>query len=465
MRSILILVISVGILCLGPQPSFSFSISESLALALETNPRARIAYSQIIKSQADLREKKSDYYPDVDLTLARGWNQVETQEFINQGIGPQSRSDRYEQRLKITIPIFDATLPAAVRRERYQLSGRISKSRAALNSLALDAGLSHLEVVRISEIGKLIDEQTSLLSEFIEVVKDKERSGVATSLDVGRAENALNALEAQKQVNTVELLLSAAQYEVLVGQSPTNLEEPELPISYLPASVEDARTLAGKINEEISSTKNDFLAARADVDFNRGKYLPNLSMELEASKTGNADGTAGVTTDFRAMLFLRWKLFDGFKTGAQVIAARSEVIEQAARYDLEKLEVNDRVRTNFLLIKQQKVSLDVAGKSADQAEENFFRYLDEYELGEREIQDLIDSARTTFSSKVAVIDNRIRMKKSAFRLLGEIGILIPSTDNSILNIDGEDALQSFDLLTGSRLFNSDKITKEKSIVE
>jgi len=250
-----------------------------------------------------------------------------------------------------------------------------------------------------------------------------------------------------------------------VGQNPPNLEEPELPISYLPASVEDARTLAGKINEEISSTKNDFLAARADVDFNRGKYLPNLSMELEASKTGNADGTAGVTTDYRAMLFLRWKLFDGFKTGAQVIAARSEVIEQAARYDLEKLEVNDRVRTNFLLIKQQKVSLDGAEKSANQAEENFFRYLDEYELGEREIQDLIDSARTTFSSKVAVIDNRIRMKKSAFRLLGEIGILIPSTDNSILMIDGEDALQSFDLLTGSRLFNSDKITKEKSIVE
>ncbi len=320
MRSILTLVGCVGILCLGPQPSFSFSISESLALALETNPRARIAYSQIIKSQADLREKKSDYYPDVDLTLARGWNQVETQDFINQGIGPQSRSDRYEQRLKIKIPIIDATLPAAVRRERYQLSGRISKSRAALNSLAIDAGLSHLEVVRISEIGKLIDEQTSLLSEFIEVVKDKERSGVATSLDVGLAENALNALEGQKQVNTVEVLLSAAQYEVLVGQYPTNLEEPELPISYLPASVEDARTLAGKINEKISSTKNDFLAARADIDFNRGKYLPNLSIELEASKTGNADGTAGVTTDYRAMLFLRWRLFDGFKTGAQVMA-------------------------------------------------------------------------------------------------------------------------------------------------
>ncbi len=147
------------------------------------------------------------------------------------------------------------------------------------------------------------------------------------------------------------------------------------------------------------------------------------------------------------------------------MAARSEVIEQAARYDLEKLEVNDRVRTNFLLIKQQKVSLDVAEKSANQAEENFFRYLDEYELGEREIQDLIDSARTTFSSKVGVIENRIRMKKSAFRLLGEIGILIKSTDNSILKIDGEDALQSFDLLTGSRLFKSDKITKEKSIVE
>lgn len=341
------------------------------------NPTLAIAIARFDQSTAYVRQLGAAQLPSVD---------------ADAGMTRNRQSDHRPLRNPNQPGFYNANTISMLLNYELDLWGRIRNSVAA-GKAAAQASAADLENTRLSLHALLaeyyirlrnVDAQSNLLSESIQafekmltLVENRHSGGIASGLDVARAETQVNSVKAELS----ELKIQRAIYEhaiaSLVGEPATSftissapnldlIQAPKIPVG-LPSTLLQRRP-------DIASAERKVEAANASVGVARAAFFPAVSLGGTSIGYQNTSGSGWLTAPNlfwsigpRAVL----NIFDRKLRQSQVDQAKA-VLEQAGQeYRAVVLSAFQQVEDEMArlkYLKQQIAEQTAAAVSAHKAE-------------------------------------------------------------------------------------------------
>ena len=278
----------------------SLTLTQALVLAEKNSPELRAAKLYVQSAKKSINAAGLWLNPTVEMTAENiGFDN----DLFSQGeytVGVEQEFQRgQKQKLDRTV----ATKVLSVEKQTF------FKKRLRLHE---QISRSFFEVIAENKMVAIRTEQVKLASRFVEVAKQRYKSGGNSELDLIQAELALAETVILK--TTEESTLKAKQ-ELLasfIGISVTNLpalnetfeqlgsvkdftlSDSHPSLQYLTAEVAKMQSMARRARAEDSANISAGAGYRYDADSERNTFLVSLSMPLSFSKRGRTEEAAGL---------------------------------------------------------------------------------------------------------------------------------------------------------------------------
>ena len=273
----------IALTAVSPQAQ---TLTDALAEAYNTNPQLLAQRALLRATDEQVPQALSFWRPQVTFTGQVG---IATTSLEAQpGAAAQAAGITRSVTHAITRPDliqFQATQPI------YRGGRTVAQTRQAINTvestraqtLAVETSvfqavaMAYLDVVRDQALVEVDRNNVEVLRKQLEATQDRFRVGEVTRTDVAQAEAALAQAQGTLVTQQGVLEISRAEYVRAVGHPPGRLMLPrDRPV--LPATREEALSLATNNNFSVISATFAELAARDNIDVVRGQLLPQVSV-------------------------------------------------------------------------------------------------------------------------------------------------------------------------------------------
>jgi outer membrane protein TolC len=390
----------------GPVPARADSLSraEAVARALEVNPEVQKSREDINKLRGFEKETLADALPEVNVfgsylrfrdpsILNSGTFDQFPPELVNSLIPVPT--NLYEGQARLTQTLFNFKIGKAIRGARLARQRGDENLQRARQQVALLAVTAYNQYVLSLEKVRVGEKAVRQKEEALAMVKNRRQAGVATDLDVLRAQVDLeNARTQMLRVGGESDLargnLNAALVRPIAAPvSPTDdlrFEDMDVQLDDVVAEAWSNRPeakaidLSERISEElIGIAQADF---RPRLDFDAG-YGWSVRRPEDFFETKFSKWNIGLT--------LKIPVFDGFRTAGKVAQARADkaqvtqdriALENQIR--LEAKDGLDRLRVARSVIEAADLNVTQAQKALDMTQAN-------YKYGAATLLDVLDA--------------------------------------------------------------------------
>ena len=327
------------------------TLTDALAEAYNTNPQLLAQRALLRATDEQVPQALSFWRPQVTFTGQVGLNTSALQTppvspSLN-GLGQiVSSSDRRHIITRPDLVQFQAIEPV------YRGGRTVAQTRQAINTvestraqtLAVETSvfqavaMAYLDVVRDQALVEVDRNNVDVLRKQLEATQDRFRVGEVTRTDVAQAEAALAQAQGTLVTQQGTLEISRAEYVRAVGHPPGRLMLPrERPV--LPATREEALSLATNNNFSVISAKFAELAARDNIDVVRGQLLPQISVvgtldrSYDQSPTfkGALLNSAQITAQLTMPLYEGGAIYSQTRQAEQTVGQRRSQVDDARR--------------------------------------------------------------------------------------------------------------------------------------
>ncbi len=409
-------------------PASADTLKNVVQRTLQTNPDIAVMARTRLVADHVLRQARAGYLPSIDLNLGYGWENSDniTTETNKSGDLNLSRREASLSLKQMLFDGFDTKYSTARQQERVNASAyRVQDSS---NTVALRTVEVFLDVFRRKTLTELAKDNLVVHQKTLGQIRQLLKSGAGRKADVNQAESrealaVANLLQHQGQIRDTE-----ANYQRVTGELPENLEPAEHHtfIQAVPADVQQAIEHAVHDNPVLKAAHSDLSAAQAAYAQTRSSFMPQVDVELSASRNKNLDGVEFKNNDVSAMLRLRYNLFRG---GADQ-AKRMETAERinAAKATLQRtqrtIEEELRLTWNALHTIRERISYLETHVASSKAV--VIAYEQQFKLGQRSLLDVLDSKSELYNAKSALTNAHYGEILSVYRLLASTGQLLPT---------------------------------------
>jgi TolC family type I secretion outer membrane protein len=198
--------------------------------------------------------------------------------------------------------------------------------------------MAYLDVVRDQALVQVDRNNVEVLRKQLEATQDRFRVGEVTRTDVAQAESSLAQAQGTLVSQQGILETSRAEYVRAVGHPPGTLMLPrDRPA--LPATREEALSLAANNNFNVISAQFAQLAARDNIDVVRGQLLPQISVVGTLTRTydqsitfkGTLSNAAQVTAQLTMPLYEGGAIYSQTRQAQQTVGQRRSQVDDARR--------------------------------------------------------------------------------------------------------------------------------------
>lgn len=380
------------------------TLEEALAIAIARHPELAAAQADVRAAHTDVKVAKAGYLPSVS---ASG--------------GPQDASpDEWAYEVTAAQMVYDwGQVRSKVRGARATERQRREQWKVARDTAALDVIETYLDVVLARRQFETDRAQIAALEDLTQMTGLRAQSGYADRSEPDRAQ--LELARARQRLASDEGAIgeAAGQFETLVGTLPDALATPA-PRSMI-AMLEGADTDA-LIDEAPVYRKamEDTVHARAEYDETRSSQLPQVNVEATAL---SREIGGRMQSDSIVALRLRVNPMQGFSgfdrtRGAQDRVAAAQWKEAAARRDIER-RLRNLVTTGRALGEQARaLEAQVAG-----AGELAGLYREQFEVGRRDIIDLVTVQREHFDARRSLDEVQVQLVRVQYQIAAQLGRL------------------------------------------
>jgi TolC family type I secretion outer membrane protein len=327
------------------------TLTDALAEAYNTNPQLLAQRALLRATDEQVPQALSFWRPQVTFTGQVGLNTSALQTppvspSLN-GLGQiVSTSDRRHIITRPDLLQFQAIEPV------YRGGRTVAQTRQAINTvestraqtLAVETSvfqavaMAYLDVVRDQALVEVDRNNVDVLRKQLEATQDRFRVGEVTRTDVAQAEAALAQAQGTLVTQQGTLEISRAEYVRAVGHPPGRLMLPrERPV--LPATREEALSLATNNNFSVISAKFAELAARDNIDVVRGQLLPQISVvgtldrsyDQSATFKGALLNSAQITAQLTMPLYEGGAIYSQTRQAQQTVGQRRSQVDDARR--------------------------------------------------------------------------------------------------------------------------------------
>ncbi|NQD95847.1 TolC family protein, partial [Pseudomonas sp. CrR25] len=305
------------------------TLSEAMQSALDAHPEIQAGINARMSVEEQMNAAKGDYLPQVDLLAGYGREGTDSPGTRTADAHGFKTLTRGESTLRLQQMLFDGFATSSeVGRQRATVNARAYEVLGTSESTALDVAQVYLEVLKRQELVRLAEDNLRNHERIYDQISLRSQRGVGRMADLDQAEARL--AQARNNLITEQTNLADAQvnYYSVVGRDASELNLPQGPGGGLPDSLQAARKEMLANNPFLSSAEADVQASEQQYQTAKSSFYPRFDAELSRGADNNLDGERGHSSEWQAMLRMRYNLFAGGSNKAD-LQSKAHQINQA----------------------------------------------------------------------------------------------------------------------------------------
>ncbi|MEG8230220.1 TolC family protein [Candidatus Rickettsia tasmanensis] len=246
----------------------------------------------------------------------------------------------------------------------------------------------------------------------VNTVEEKLRLGEATEVDIATARAGLAAAETNKLAAYADFQGKKANFIRVFGIEPTNITMPELP-KMLPASLEELTGRAAKLNPDIDSARHNVTAAKALEMAEKGKLLPQVSVQLQSGSTYynpqddiNARNVNAINNrSYTTTLSVNIPIYpEGGAQYSRIRSAKNQTRNSAVQLDSAIKQTQAGVVSVWEGFEAAKSRIVAANQGVDAAQISYDGTVQEEIVGSKTILDVLTAEEKLYEAKITRVD-------------------------------------------------------------
>jgi len=320
------------------------TLTQALADAYNTNPQLLAQRALLRATDEQVPQALANWRPTVNFNGQMGGTRsglVTTSNGLPTRSGLATYSTFYSNSLNLTATqqIYSGGRTAAQTSQAINLVQSARAQTLAVETSVFQAvAMAYLDVVRDQALLEVNRNNVGVLRKQLEATQDRFRVGEVTRTDVAQAEASLAQAVGQLVTAQGNLEISREEYVRAVGHPPGTLMLPrDRPT--LPATGEEAASLAGNNNFSVISANFAELAARDTVDFVRGQLQPQISLVGTVNRSfapsvtlkGSLEQSAAIAAQMTIPLYEGGAIYSQTRQAQQTVGQRRSQVDDARR--------------------------------------------------------------------------------------------------------------------------------------
>lgn len=389
------------------------------------NQNIKAAEASFRQARALVHQAKSGYYPTVQVGPR-----------ANLFTNPLSKLDIHDAAFPASLNQFTlqgtvAWEPDLWGRVRKQVEADVAAAQASAADIAnvqleiqTELASDYLQICGLDEELRLYRQTIANDERTLDLTREKQRSGVASDLDVKQAEAQLDGILTQAK----DLAVQRAQFEdaiaVLIGvPAPSFTLAPHMEPVKLPRIPPGIPSELLQRRPDIAAAERQVAQANAQIGLAKSAYYPSLSLKASGGFTGthlsdwfNWPGRVWALGSSATEM-----LFDGGSRKAQVAQAQAGYDATVANYRQSVItafqEVQDNLAATQVLVEETVMEGNaVAASQASVALEG-----DRLQHGTASVLDVISAQNTLLSNEQVALSIHTRQLTSTVQLIKAVG--------------------------------------------
>lgn len=413
-------------------PVAAQSLQEAVQQTINENPEIQSAKDERLAVEQEIDQARASYFPTVDLAAGYGFEQSNNPSTRARISGtPLFRSNqqqgtvqygREEASLQIRQILFDGlATPNEVARQEARTNAKAYNVFGRSEITALKAVEAYLNVLRREELLKLAQENLVVHARTNDQITLRSEQGIGKRADIEQSTGRLSLAETNVRAEEGNLKDAKTAFLRVVGALPGQLETPADPNTLLPASIDEAIEKAVENHPILKSANADIESAVSQHETARAAYMPRVDFEGGGSYNNNLDGIPGKNEDLTAMLRLRYNLFNGGKDLARRKETAHLIAQSKDIRDNTYRQVVESMRLSWVAHQTVKDQLAFFKNHRDSSIKALEAYQLQFNIGQRTLLDLLDSANEMFIAKSAYTNALYDELFAAYRILASMG--------------------------------------------
>ncbi|MBO2629050.1 TolC family outer membrane protein [Shewanella algae] len=400
-------------------PSYAQSLEEAVSHTLATHPEIRSAYNEFMSRHELTNAARGEYMPSLDLQAGVGY------EDYNNKLGTQGEFDPRNVKISIRQLLWDGSATYNdIQRNKSETEAQRFQLLSDAQDIALKATENYLNVLRAQEVLALSEANNRVHEKMYTDIRKRSDSGFGSTADLAQIEGRLarsqtNLLAAQSNLDD-----KITEFVRNVGAYPQDLVRPEVDINYLPQTREDALKLAKENNPVVYVASNDIDAAHSQYEQEKGNFLPTFAIEGSKEWGDELNGSRGDTDEFKAMLTMRYNLFNGGTDAAKSRRAAYQINKSKDIRDKAYRMLDESTLLAWSAMELANKQTQFLQQHVDASARTVIAYEKQFRIGKRTLLDLLNTENELFESRKAYINARYDGIFARYRLLNATGTLL-----------------------------------------
>ena len=400
MKSILILpILLVSLLAASSQ---KLTIDDLIAKAIESSPDLNVSRAAVEAARQNIRIRRSGYLPQVNLSASAGVAGVKND---RAGVEANANGHLLTGSLTASQLIYDfGKTGGDIRSASLDANASIASFNQAVSDKIFEVKKSYYGVLRAKSLITVNEENVKLNEKQLHRAQRYYESGIRTKIDVTDARVNLIRARLDLQDARYELQRAGIELERVVGftlyngnytVTPLNDEGTTLTASdfnatdvyaTLPAvdqPLDFLESFAYSHRPELRQYAFAQESAREKITKAKGDYFPAVGLEGSYSRNATDDALESYFPEqqWAAGIGLKWNLFEGLRTDANVEYARAELMQSKAAQADARLRIRQEVADAYTLTLKRRDSVRLSQSLSEAAEEKFIQAQKRYEYG------------------------------------------------------------------------------------
>ena len=320
------------------------TLTQALADAYNTNPQILAQRALLRATDEQVPQALANWRPTVNFTGQVGGERAavttpSTGLPTRGGLSTYSTFYSNNLNLQVTQQIYSGGRTTAQTSQAINLVESARAQTLAVETSVFQAvAMAYLDVVRDQALLEVNRNNVAVLRKQLEATQDRFRVGEVTRTDVAQAEASLAQAVGQLVTAQGNLEISREEYVRAVGHPPGTLMLPrDRPT--LPATGQEAASLAANNNFSVISAQFAELAARDTIDFVRGQLLPQISVVGTLSRLfspsitqrSSLQESAAIAAQMTMPLYEGGAIYSQTRQAEQTVGQRRSQVDDARR--------------------------------------------------------------------------------------------------------------------------------------
>ncbi|PYE15754.1 NodT family efflux transporter outer membrane factor (OMF) lipoprotein [Paraburkholderia silvatlantica] len=323
---------------------------------------------------------------------------------------------------------YDLDLWGKVRNEVKAGEAQSEASEADLASLqlSLQANLATnwFDLLGLDQQSKLLDDTIAAYRHALELTESRHRGGIASDLDVSRAQNQLAAAQAAADDVCARRALYEHAIATLIGVPASQFNvAPDTARPYLPNVPAGLPSSLLQRRPDIAAAERRVAASNAEIGVAKAAFFPDLSLSLDGGFQSDTFNPWLVAPNEMWSIgpTLMQTIFDGGLRSAVVHESRAKLAENGADYKAIVLNAFQQVEDNLALLHHLGDEAQREDDALTAAQRTLTLSMSQYRDGVVSYLDVVTAQTTELSTQITSLELDTRRLDATVGLIQAIG--------------------------------------------